>query len=56
MKEQISKRIEELAAQINKMIADKQDMQRKIKHIDDEVLKKSGAIFELKSLLDKEKD
>jgi len=54
MEDKISKRIQDLVQEIDSMVRSKTEFQRKLKYLDDEILRKSGAIHELKALLEQE--
>lgn len=52
MEKNVTERIKQLVSEIDALVNAKHDLQRKLKHIDEEMIRKSGAIHELKRLLD----
>jgi len=59
MEEIITERLQEIVQEINSLLENRNDMVMELKKLDDHIIAKKGAIFELKQLLefeDKTKD
>ena len=52
--EQITKRIEELVSEINDLLQEKESHIKRVSQIEDGIIAKQGAIFELKKLMEKD--